>query len=96
MERCPPPSGRRLMFSACNNLYRKIIGLLHASQVQRKTRYFIHCSHRDIELDYESDIDEFGPKNRHERFKKSWLIRESYEVIYVLMFSIFMLLKNAR
>src|SRR6218665_1738742 len=23
MERCPPPSGRRLIFSACNNLFRE-------------------------------------------------------------------------
>jgi len=47
------------------------MGLVHASRVQRKVRYFIHYSHRDIELDYESDIDEFGPKNRHENLKKS-------------------------
>jgi len=38
------------------------MGLLHESRVQRKVRYFIHYSHRDIELGYESDIDEFGPK----------------------------------
>ena len=43
-------------------LVAKIMGLLHASRVLRKVRFFIHCSHRDIELDYESDIDEFGPK----------------------------------
>ena len=29
---------------------------------------FIKYSHRDIELDYESDIHEFGPKNRRESF----------------------------
>jgi len=37
MERCPPPFGRRLFFSACNNAYRKNNGLvasLHASRVQ--------------------------------------------------------------
>ena len=42
------------------------MGLLHASRlsrVQRKVRYFIHYGHRDIEFEYESDIDEFGPKN---------------------------------
>ena len=42
--------------------------LLHASRVQRKVRCFIHYSHRDTELDYESYIDEFGPKNRRESF----------------------------
>src|SRR6218665_2351060 len=50
----------------------KIMGLLHASRlsrVQRKVRYFIHYGHRDIEFEYESDIDEFGPKNnRSESF----------------------------
>ena len=48
------------------------MGLLHASRVQRKVRYmyFIHYGHRDIEFEYESDIDEFGPKNnRPESFK---------------------------
>jgi len=62
MERCPSLSWRRLIFSAFNNnIYiAKIMGLLHASRVQRKVRYFIHYSHRDIELDYESDIDEFN------------------------------------
>jgi len=33
---------------------------------------------RYIELDYESGVDEFGPKNRHESFTKTWLILESY------------------
>ena len=28
MERCPPPCGRRLIFSACSNLYRENNGLL--------------------------------------------------------------------
>jgi len=28
MERCPPPSGRRLIFSARNNLYRENNGLV--------------------------------------------------------------------
>jgi len=28
----------------------------------------IHYSHRDIELDYESDTDEFGRKNSCESF----------------------------
>ena len=46
----------------------KIIGLLHTRRVQRKVRYFIHYSHRDIELAYKSDIDEFDPKNRRESF----------------------------
>jgi len=36
------------------------MGLLHANPV----RYFIRYSHRDNELDYESDIDEFSPKYR--------------------------------
>ena len=45
------------------------MGLLHASLVQRKVRYFIHYSHRDIELDYEYDTDEFGDTNRRESFK---------------------------
>ena len=44
------------------------MGLLHANRVQRKVRYFIHYSHRDIELDYKSNIDEFGAKNRCELF----------------------------
>ena len=48
----------------------KIMGLLQASRVQRKVRYFIQYSHRDIELDYKSDIYEFGPKNRRETFLK--------------------------
>jgi len=46
----------------------EIMCLLHASRVQRKVRYFIHYSQRDIEVDHESDIDEFGPKNRRESF----------------------------
>jgi len=48
------------------------MGLLHASQVQRKARYFTYYSHRDIELDYKFDIDVLRV------FIKSWLIRESY------------------
>src|SRR6218665_919818 len=36
----------------------KIMGLLRASLVQRKVRYFIQYSNRDIELNYESDINE--------------------------------------
>jgi len=52
--------------------------LLHANRVQREVRYFIRNSHRDIELDYESDIDELGSKNCRESFFKSSLIRESY------------------
>jgi len=44
------------------------MGLLHANRVQRKVRYFIRYSHRDIELDYESEIDELGPKNCRESF----------------------------
>ena len=50
----------------------KIMGLLHANRVQSKAklRYFIHYSHRDIELDYDSDIDEFGHKNHLESFFK--------------------------
>jgi len=50
------------------------MSLLHASRVQRKVRYFIRYSRRDTELDSESDIDEFGPKNCRERFLKYWLI----------------------
>ena len=48
------------------------MGLLHASRVQRKVRYFIHYSHRDIELDGKSDIDVLRV------FFKSWLIRAGY------------------
>ena len=44
------------------------MGLLQANRVQRKARYFIHYSHRDIEIDYESDTEEFGSKNRCESF----------------------------
>ena len=47
------------------------MGLLYVSPVQRKARYFIHYICRDIELNYEyyeSDIDEFGSKNRLESF----------------------------
>jgi len=46
------------------------MGLLHASRVQRKVRYgyFIYYSHRDIEFDYESDIDAFSSKSRRESF----------------------------
>ena len=44
------------------------MGLFHANRVKRKVRYFIRYSHRDIELNYESDIDKFGPKNRGESF----------------------------
>ena len=47
------------------------MGLLDVSRVKRKARYFIHYIHRDNELDYEyyeSDIDEFGPKNCRESF----------------------------
>ena len=39
---------------------------LFARRVQRKVWYFIHYRHRDIELDCESDIDEFGLKNHRE------------------------------
>jgi|SRR6218665_223182 len=66
MKRCLPPSGRRLIFLACNNLYRENNGLV-ASRVKRKVP--IHSSYRDNELDYESDIDKFGPKNRREFLK---------------------------
>jgi len=66
--------------------------LLQTSHFQRNIRYFTNYSHRVIELDYESDIDEFGPKNRREIYQKSWLIQESYRVLHFLMFSIFMLL----
>src|SRR6218665_3911905 len=53
-----------IIYIAKNN---ELVGnLLHASRVQMKVRYFIHYSHRDLELDYESDVDEFGPKNRRE------------------------------
>jgi len=31
----------------------------------------MYYTHRGIELDYESDIDSFGPKDRRESFKKS-------------------------
>jgi len=44
------------------------MGFLLANRVQRKVRYVIHYSHIDIELDYESDIDEFGPNNCGESF----------------------------
>jgi len=33
---------------------------LRASLIQRKVRYFIQYSHRDIELNYESDINELS------------------------------------
>jgi len=69
----------------------KVMGLLHANRVQRKVRYFIHYSHRDIELDYESDIDEF---ESHESFSKSWLIRESYLVLNFLCFKFFNVFKE--
>ena len=75
MERCPPPSGRRLIFSACNNLYRENNGLV-ASRVQRKVRYFIHYSDKDIELDYESDIEEFCPKIVVRVFQKKFNSRK--------------------
>jgi len=71
------------------------MGLLHASRVQGKVTYnFIHYSHRDIELDYVSDIDEFGLKNRPESLKilvnsRKWI------GFSFLMFSIFYVLKNA-
>ena len=39
------------------------MGLLHASGVQRKKLDILfQYSHRDIELNYISDIDKFGPK----------------------------------
>src|SRR6218665_3680002 len=66
MERCPPPSRRPVFFQHILIYIAKIMGLLHGSRVQRKVRYFIYYSHRDIELDCESNIDEFGPKNRRE------------------------------
>ena len=44
------------------------MGLMNESRAQRKIRYIICCSLRDIELDYESDINEFRPKNRGESF----------------------------
>jgi len=66
MEQCPPPSGRPVFFQHVVIYIAKIMGLLHGSRVQRKVRYFIYYSHRDIELDCESNIDEFGPKNRRE------------------------------
>src|SRR6218665_899138 len=50
MERCPPPSGQRLIFYRVIIYIAKIMGLLHAIRVQRKVRYFIHHSQRDIEL----------------------------------------------
>ena len=38
MERCPPPSGRRLIFSACVNLYRKNNGLFACESSLKKSR----------------------------------------------------------
>ena len=56
------------------------MGLLHASQVKRKVR-LIHWGPTamaiDIELDYKSDIDEFGLKI-FVMVLTFWLIRESY------------------
>jgi len=50
-----------LIISAGNNLYRENnIGV----EFKGKLDYFIHYSHRDIELDYESDINEFGLLNQ--------------------------------
>ena len=37
-------------------------GLVAGESSSMAVRYFINYSHRDIDLDYESDIDEFGPK----------------------------------
>ena len=65
-----------------------LMDLLQANQVQRKVRYFINYSHRDIDLDQESDIDEFGPKNSWENFQKFWLIQESYQVYIFNVFNI--------
>jgi len=45
------------------------MGLLHATWVPIKVRFSIN--YRDIELDYASDIDEFGPKHRREMFSES-------------------------
>jgi len=92
MERCPPPSGRRLIFSACNNLYRENNGLI-VSRVQRKVP--IHCSYRDIELDYESDIDKFCPKNRRE-FLKILVNSRKLLGFHFLSFQFFMFLKHAQ
>jgi len=43
---------------------------MHVGRIQSKIIYFIHYSHRDFETDCESDIDEFGPKNRRLRYYK--------------------------
>ena len=48
-----------------------LMDLLQTSHFQSNIRYFINYSHRVIELDYESDVDEFGPKNRRENYQKS-------------------------
>src|SRR6218665_2327228 len=68
MERCPPPSGRPF-FQHVIIYIAKIMGLFHGSRVQMKVIYFIYYSHRDIELDCESNIDEFDPQKRHEFLK---------------------------
>jgi len=73
----------------------KIMGLFHVSRIQRKVRYLIDYSHRDIELDYESDIDEFDPKNRRE-FSEILVKPRNLPGFTFLMFSIFLLLKNAQ
>src|SRR6218665_4151840 len=57
MEPCPRHCGRPLIFSSCSNLYRRIMGLLHSNQAQKKVRYFIETL---------ISIDEFGPKNLRE------------------------------
>ena len=36
MERCPPPSGRRLIVSPCNNLYRENNGLVAYESSSKK------------------------------------------------------------
>jgi len=37
MERCPPPSGRRLIFLACNNLYHENNGLVACEFSSKKS-----------------------------------------------------------
>ena len=62
MERCPPLSGRRLIFSACGNLYRKNNALFACESSSKESGILSirAYSHRDTELDYESDSHDSG------------------------------------
>src|SRR6218665_3689239 len=101
MERCPPPSRRRLIFSACNNLYRENNGLDACESRSKESEIFYLLQPQSLQIglhiehDYQSDIEEFGPKKSSLEFLKI-LVNFIYLLgfLHFLMFSYFYVFKE--